>query len=140
MAIAKRSRAAGVRASRDAFASTRIRSARRTKATRPLQRKSPPPNGSSQRSAQLKLPVRDPEVGGLIRETYAEVLASDKEVSVAEFVSALETLRDRVQRRRITELAGKAERSADDLAELARLQALVSQRAKGLTENLVSRV
>lgn len=84
--------------------------------------------------------VRDPEVGGLIRETYAEVLASDKEVSVAEFVSALETLRDRLQRRRITELAGKAERSADDLAELARLQAAVSQRAKALTENLVSRV
>ncbi len=84
--------------------------------------------------------VRDPEVGGLIRETYAEVLASDNEVSVAEFVSALETLRDRLQRRRITDLAGKAERSADDLAELARLQAAVSQRAKALTENLVSRV
>jgi hypothetical protein len=66
----------------------------------------------------------------LLREVQAQVLASDMEVGVDEFMSALAALRDRVERWRITELIAKAGRSADETAELARLQRLVSERAR----------
>lgn len=69
-------------------------------------------------------------VAGLLREAQAEVLASDMAVGTDEFMSALAALRDRVERRRITELIAKPTRSAEEAAELARLQRLVSQRAR----------
>ena len=67
---------------------------------------------------------------GLLREAQAEVLAVDKEVSAGEFESALAALRDRLERRRITQLVGQAARSAEESAELARLQHSVTQRAR----------
>ena len=84
--------------------------------------------------------ARDSPAAGLLREAQSEVLASDKEVSAAEFMSALAALRDRVERRRITELIAKAGRSAEEAAELARLQQLVSQRARQPTDAIASGV
>jgi len=84
--------------------------------------------------------VRGLGIAGLVREAYAEVLASDKEVSADEFMSALQALRDRVQRRRISELIGKTVRSAEETAELSRLLQVVSERAKDPTEKVESRV
>ena len=84
--------------------------------------------------------LEDTAVRAALREAYAEVLRTDKVVSPEEFRSAVEALRDRVQRRRITELVSKADRSVDDTAELTQLQHLVSQRAKDLTENVGSTV
>jgi DNA primase len=84
--------------------------------------------------------VRGLGIAGLVREAYAEVLASGKEISAAEFASALDDLRDRVRRRRISELVAKAGRTSDEMAELARLLKLVSERAKDSTEAVESRV
>jgi DNA primase len=75
--------------------------------------------------------VRGLAISGLVREAYAEVLASEKEISADEFASALADLRDRVQHRRISELAAKAGRTAEEAAELAQLLKLLSMRAKG---------
>jgi len=75
--------------------------------------------------------VRGLPISGLVREAYAEVLASEKEISADEFASALADLRDRVQQRRISELAAKAGRSAEETAELALLLKRLSERAKG---------
>jgi DNA primase len=66
----------------------------------------------------------------LLREAQAEVLAAHNEVSADEFQSALAALRDRVERRRITQLIAQATRSAEEAAELVRLQQSVSQRAR----------
>jgi len=74
--------------------------------------------------------VRGLPISGLVREAYAEVLASGKEISADEFASALADLRDRVRHRRISELAAKTERSAEETAELARLLQVLSARAK----------
>jgi DNA primase len=72
----------------------------------------------------------DAKMAGLLRDVQAQVLASDMEVGVDEFMSALAALRDRAERWRITELIAKAGRSAEETAELARLQRLVSERAR----------
>ncbi|MCC6531884.1 MAG: DNA primase [Burkholderiales bacterium] len=84
--------------------------------------------------------ARDGATAGLLREAHAEVLASEKVVSAAEFESALRTLRDRVERRRITELIAKAGRSAEEAEELERLKERVSQRAKQPAESILSSV
>jgi DNA primase len=78
--------------------------------------------------------------GALLREAQAEVLASDKEVSAEEFVSALAALRDRVERRRITELIAKTARSSEEAVELVQLQRNVSARAKQPAETAGSSV
>jgi DNA primase len=84
--------------------------------------------------------IREGSVAQLLREVQAESVDAERTVSAAELASALVTLRDRLERRRITELVGKAQRSGNETAELERLQRTVSQRAKELTAGLESRV
>lgn len=84
--------------------------------------------------------VRDLPISRLVREAYAEVLASDKEISADEFASALADSYSRVRRRRIEELAAKRGRTADETAELARLLKVLSERAKDPTDSVESRV
>ena len=84
--------------------------------------------------------VRGLPISRLVREAYAEVLASEKEISADEFASALADLRDRVRHRRISDLAAKASRTAEEAAELAQLLQLLSARAKDPTEAVGSRV
>jgi len=84
--------------------------------------------------------VRGQAISRLVREAYADVLASEKEISADEFASALADLSDRVRHRRISELAAMPGRSTEETAELARLLKLLSVRAKDPTESVESRV
>lgn len=84
--------------------------------------------------------VRGQAISRLVREAYAEVLASESEVSADEFASAIADLSDRVRHQRISELAAKSGRSAEETAELARLLRLLSKRAKDPTVPVESRV
>jgi len=84
--------------------------------------------------------LREEPVAGILREVQAEAVGSGRVVSAAELDSALGALRDRAERRRITELVARANRSAAEDAELARLQRTVSQRAKEATEGVESKV
>lgn len=84
--------------------------------------------------------VRDLPISRLVREAYAEVLASDKEISADEFASALADVQNRARRRRIDELAAKRGRTADETAELTRLLKVLSERAKDPTDSVESRV
>lgn len=84
--------------------------------------------------------VRGLPIAGLVREAYAEVMASDKEISAEEFASALADLQAKTRRHRIDELAAKRGRSAEETAELAQLLKLLSERAKDPTDSVESRV
>ena len=84
--------------------------------------------------------VRDLPIFPLVREAYAEVMASDKEISADEFTSALADMQARACRRRIDELAAKRGRTADETAEFTQLLKLLSERAKDPTDSVESRV
>jgi DNA primase len=84
--------------------------------------------------------VRDLPISRLVREAYAEVLASDKEISADEFTSALADMHARARHRRIDELAAKRGRTAAETAELMQLLKLLSERAKDPTYAVESRV
>jgi DNA primase len=84
--------------------------------------------------------VRDLPISRLVREAYAEVLESGKEVSADEFNSALADLEVQARRRRIDELAAKRGRTADEMAELAHLLKRLTDRTQDPTDSAASRV
>jgi DNA primase len=84
--------------------------------------------------------IRDSAVGALLREVQVELLSAPTIDFEVEFSHAIKGLREQAERRRLTELSTKQERSRSEQAEFESLLLALSQRAKQSAETIEPRV